>query len=116
MPVLFSKLPAWEPRLRQLRLRISKYVNCKPYHSEVVLQVPSRHKSKRLVDIVLGFDTAREYLSKDNPYFGNTVGRVTNRIAGAKFSISDEVYHLSKNEGENHLHGGAKAGQLPLRP
>ena len=31
------------------------------------------------VDVVLGFDTAKDYLSAKNPYFGATVGRVANR-------------------------------------
>ena len=30
-------------------------------------------------DVVLGFDSMSEYESKENPYFGATVGRVANR-------------------------------------
>ena len=30
-------------------------------------------------DVVLGFDSMPEYESKENPYFGATVGRVANR-------------------------------------
>ena len=30
-------------------------------------------------DVVLGFDNIEQYKSKDNPYFGATVGRVANR-------------------------------------
>ncbi len=57
-------------------------------------------------DIVLGFDTLAGYLAK-NPYFGALVGRYANRIADAKFKLNGTVYKLSRNAGENSLHGGA---------
>ena len=41
-------------------------------------------------------------------YFGCTVGRYCNRIAGGQFKIGEETFSLAKNNGENHLHGGAK--------
>ncbi|KAG8222372.1 hypothetical protein J437_LFUL002992 [Ladona fulva] len=59
-------------------------------------------------DVVLGFDNLDDYLQKDNPYFGAIVGRVANRIANATFKIGGRTYNLSKNNGENHLHGGFK--------
>ncbi|CAB3386103.1 Hypothetical predicted protein [Cloeon dipterum] len=43
-----------------------------------------------------------------NPYFGAIVGRVANRIGKAQFTVKNETYHVSKNNGENHLHGGFK--------
>ncbi len=48
------------------------------------------------------------YESKGNGYFGATVGRVANRIAGGKFSIDGKEYTLAKNDGSNTLHGGVK--------
>ena len=39
-------------------------------------------------------------------YFGSSVGRFCNRIAGGKFSIGDEPFTLATNNGPNHLHGG----------
>lgn len=56
-------------------------------------------------DIVLGFDSVAEY-EKGSPYFGCTVGRYANRIGGAKFSLDGTEYTLSKNDGDNTLHGG----------
>jgi len=56
--------------------------------------------------VVLGFITPEPYLSEKLPYFGPVVGRYANRIAGGKSSPDGKGFQLSKNEGENHLHGG----------
>ncbi len=58
-------------------------------------------------DVVLGFDTLEGYLA-GHPYFGATVGRVANRIGGAKFSLDGKDYKLAANNGPNTLHGGLK--------
>jgi aldose 1-epimerase len=57
-------------------------------------------------DVVLGFDDVAGYESGENPYFGCTVGRVANRIAGARFELDGVAYALAANDGPNHLHGG----------
>ena len=56
-------------------------------------------------DVVLGFDSLQGYMN-GHPYFGCIVGRCANRIAGAKFELDGKTYQLSKNIGDNHLHGG----------
>lgn len=56
-------------------------------------------------DIVLGFDNAADYL-KPGPYFGATVGRYANRIAGGRFSLDGKSYVLPINNEPNSLHGG----------
>jgi len=43
-----------------------------------------------------------------NPYFGAVVGRVANRVGRAQFCVKNKTYHVSKNAGDNHLHGGFK--------
>ena len=65
-------------------------------------------KNGDLADVVLGFYTLDGYLSASENYFGSMVGRYGNRIAKGKFSIGTENYILATNNGENHLHGGAK--------
>jgi len=57
-------------------------------------------------DVVLGFDSLEEYLG-DHPYFGAMVGRVCNRVGKARFELDGKIYHITSNEGENQLHGGA---------
>ena len=39
---------------------------------------------------------------------GAIVGRVANRIGGARFVLDGKEYLLPANEGANHLHGGAQ--------
>jgi aldose 1-epimerase len=70
------------------------------------LSVPDRNGSS--ADIVLGYSTADEYLQKPQ-YFGATVGRYANRIAGGRFTLDDRDYSLPVNDGKNHLHGGPQA-------
>lgn len=59
----------------------------------------------RPVDVVLGFDTLEGYRN-DTAFLGATVGRVSNRIAGASFSLNGTEYPLAANCGRHHLHGG----------
>lgn len=57
------------------------------------------------IDVVAGFDSPDGFMG-DNPYFNAVIGRVANRIGGAKFTLDGKEYNLFKNDGENHLHGG----------
>lgn len=58
-------------------------------------------------DVVLGYDNAADYLEKGQ-YFGVTVGRYANRIAGGRFELDGTRYRLETNDGANHLHGGTE--------
>jgi len=58
-------------------------------------------------DVVLGYDTAAEYLAHPD-FFGASVGRYANRIAKGKFSLDGKTYTLATNDGPNSLHGGPK--------
>ena len=64
-------------------------------------------KRGKLVDVVLGYDTLKEYV-RDGCYLGTTVGRCANRIKGASFELNGKTYPLYANNGENHLHGGKR--------
>ena len=46
---------------------------------------------------------------------GFVVGRCANRIAGASFKIDGVTYNVSKNDGQNSLHGGAGSGMNSWR-
>jgi len=71
----------------------------------VSLKVPDR--AGRLADVVLGYDNLDGYI-KDKAFLGVLVGRYANRIAHGKFTLNGTTYTVSKNDGENSLHGGAK--------
>ena len=69
----------------------------------VGLKVPDR--TGKIDDVVLGYDTLDGYVT-GKAYFGATIGRYANRIAQGKFSLDGVTYTLSKNDGQNTLHGG----------
>ncbi|WP_315906037.1 aldose epimerase family protein [Priestia koreensis] len=58
-------------------------------------------------NIVLGFDHIDDYV-EHSPYFGAIVGPVAGRIKAGEFELNGKPYHLAKNDGENHIHGGIK--------
>lgn len=67
------------------------------------LEAPDR--SGTLADITLGHDTAAEYVTQPN-FWGQTVGRYANRIAGGRFTLDGKSYQLPLNDKTNSLHGG----------
>ncbi|MDE7083145.1 MAG: galactose mutarotase [Clostridia bacterium] len=58
-------------------------------------------------NILVGYDCVQGYINS-NSYCGTTVGRVSNRIAGASFTLNGKSYKVSANEGETCLHGGVE--------
>ncbi|WP_422057193.1 aldose epimerase family protein [Sphingomonas sp.] len=58
-------------------------------------------------EITLGFDDVADYEKKPN-YFGVTVGRYANRIAGGRFTLDGRAYQLTQNDKANSLHGGVQ--------
>lgn len=58
------------------------------------------------IDIVAGFDTLEGFVEDTASYQGALIGRVSNRVAGAKFVMDGKEYNLYKNNGDNSLHGG----------
>ncbi|KAI9710589.1 MAG: hypothetical protein M1820_002725 [Bogoriella megaspora] len=61
------------------------------------------------LNIVQGFPKTSDYESHNAPYFGETIGRVSNRVSGAKVNnLNGKSYPLTANNGPNTLHGGPK--------
>lgn len=73
------------------------------------LKIPLKNGNK--IDVVLGFDSAKEYQKSFDipgaPYFGATVGRFAGRISKGLFSVNAKEYQLYLNNNGNSLHGGA---------
>ncbi len=61
-------------------------------------------------DIVLGFDNVADYQSENYlehyAYLGAACGRYANRIKNGKFILDGKEYLLSRNMGNDQLHGG----------
>ncbi len=56
-------------------------------------------------DVILGYDDLSSYVDHPN-FFGVTVGRYANRIAGGRFMLDGKTYQLPLNDKTNSLHGG----------
>ena len=72
-----------------------------------IVSVKTTDKNGKFADVILGYDNLNAYLN-DNFYFGGIIGRYANRIANGKFALNGRQYSLTKNDGENHLHGGVR--------
>lgn len=70
-----------------------------------IFKLLTKDKNGNLIDVVAGFDTPDGF-RQENPYFNAVIGRVGNRIGGARFTLDGVQYNLFKNDGNNHLHGG----------
>ncbi|KKP01284.1 aldose 1-epimerase [Trichoderma harzianum] len=59
-------------------------------------------------NIVLGFPEQEQYVKYNSAYFGETIGRIANRIKDAKInSLNGQSYPLAANDHDLHsLHGG----------
>ncbi|XVJ46737.1 aldose epimerase family protein [Pseudomonas sp. UBT] len=69
------------------------------------LKVPD--KNGKAEDVVLGFDDVQGYQA-GSAFFGATIGRFGNRLAGGAFELDGKHYQVPLNDGPNSLHGGAQ--------
>ena len=58
------------------------------------------------LDVVLGYDDPAGHEGPAGTFFGATVGRNANRIAGGSFTLGGKTYTLDVNNGPNNLHSG----------
>ncbi len=70
------------------------------------LQAPDRNGA--LTNVVLGADSLGGYTGRGAVPGAVVLGRVANRIAGARFMIDGVEYKVTANAGTNHIHGGRK--------
>lgn len=63
-------------------------------------------KDGNLRDVVLGYDDPIGYEGPSRTFFGVTVGRNANRIAGGRFELNGKTYQLDQNQKGNNLHSG----------
>ncbi len=65
--------------------------------------MPDRDGKK--ADVALGYDNLSDYIDQPQ-YFGSTVGRFANRLAGGRFKLDGKTWQTPINNGANALHGG----------
>ena len=65
--------------------------------------MPDRDGQK--ADVALGYDNLSDYIDQPQ-YFGSTVGRFANRLAGGRFKLDGKTWQTPINNGANALHGG----------
>ncbi|NUQ29256.1 MAG: galactose mutarotase [Acidobacteriaceae bacterium] len=70
-----------------------------------LVSVKTKDRNGEMAYISLGYDTLEEWL-RDTAFFGATVGRVANRIAGGRFNLDGQTFQVPQNNGQNALHGG----------
>ncbi|MFJ4572916.1 aldose epimerase family protein [Streptomyces sp. NPDC088846] len=70
------------------------------------VEVPARDGAR--AGVALGLPDLAGYETFTGPYFGALVGRYANRIGGARFELDGRTHRLTRNEGRNHVHGGAR--------
>jgi aldose 1-epimerase len=61
-------------------------------------------KTGKMENILLGSDSIEAY-ERGFPA-GSVIGRYANRIRNARFTIDGKEFNVSKNAGQNHIHGG----------
>ena len=74
----------------------------------VSVMVPDKDGQMR--DVVLGFDSIQDYISKPSD-FGASIGRYANRINQGKFTLDGLEYQLPRNNYGHCLHGGPQGFQ-----
>lgn len=74
-------------------------------YGAIIQKLLVRDRKDKLTDVVLGYPDVRGY-ELNSCYLGAVVGRYANRIGGAKFTLYEEEYHVTPNEGGNCLHSG----------
>lgn len=102
----FANLPSGETvRLFTLRNSQGMQVKIIEYGATITeISVPDRNG--KFGNVVLGADALDVYL-KGFPA-ASVIGRYANRIKEGRFTLDGKAVQLTKNSGENHIHGGAK--------
>ncbi len=102
----FATMPSGE-LVQQFTLRNSHGMQAKVIEFGAIvteLSVPDRQGN--YANVVLASDSLEGYL-KGFPAAA-VIGRYANRIRGGRFVLDGKTIQLTKNAGENHIHGGEK--------
>ena len=102
---LFGKTEAGqEVSVYRLQNRAGSYIEVLDYGA-ILRAVVVPDKDGNMTDVVLGYDSVAGY-EHGTCFFGATIGRSGNRIAGGTFEIDGVTYQMDQNENNNNLHSG----------
>lgn len=102
---LFGKTEAGqEVSVYRLQNRAGSYIEVLDYGA-ILRSVVVPDKDGNMTDVVLGYDSVAGY-ENGTCFFGATIGRSGNRIAGGTFEIDGVTYQMAQNENNNNLHSG----------
>lgn len=80
-------------------------------YGAIITELWAPDRSGELKDVVLGFPNYEGYI-ENPPFFGATIGRFGNRIAGAEFELNGKKYELTRTGGSEdkivQIHGGVE--------
>jgi aldose 1-epimerase len=102
----FGRTRGGEP-VRRITLKNRKGLSARILTYGAIIQeinVPDREGN--WTNVVLSTDTIAQY--ERFPGSAAVIGRVANRIAGARFDLDGVTYSLAKNNGRHSIHGGNK--------
>lgn len=69
------------------------------------LLVPDRNGCA--ADVIVGYESLQEYETLPGErFFGAAIGRLANRLGGARFTLDGKEYRTAENDHGNTLHGG----------
>jgi aldose 1-epimerase len=74
-------------------------------YGAIINEIEAPDRTGAFTNVVLGADTFDRYLNGFQTSAA-IIGRVANRIAGARFTLDGVEYKLAANDGTNTLHGG----------
>jgi len=107
---IFGKLPDGR-EVQLFTLTNSKGVRARIMeYGAILVSLEAPDANGKVADVTHGFDTLEEWVQKNSPFFGSTVGRFGNRIAHGRFTLDGKTYELVTNNSPGgspcHLHGG----------
>tara|TARA_R110002072_G_scaffold1380_8_gene11653 strand:+ start:10691 stop:11794 length:1104 start_codon:yes stop_codon:yes gene_type:complete len=111
-PLAKTSLANFRASIKNKKIKTFLLVNrnglelCFTNHGLRVISLLTPDKNNNFDDVVLGFNSIEDYKTKEGKYFGSIVGQYANRIKNGSFYYDKKEYHLDKNEGKNHIHGG----------
>lgn len=94
--------------VKQFTLRNSKGMTVRVItYGAIISEIQAPDRNGAMTNVVLGADSLDRYTARRGGVSGAVVlGRVANRIAGARFTIDGVEYKVTANAGTNQIHGG----------